>query len=255
MNIINFLPDDLKQKLRDSIVDFVARQAEGGPGGDKAARTIRQLSSQATFYNAFDQAMESAVKRFRAEYTGHDDDLVEAIITDSTFWQSKDVRQALMAMIRRPGSWLVNERETIVQHFADVLPERVDRERVDKAVTFFLRFVLEDLWTLPGVGEIREIYSLQFQKIEAEAARQQVALLEAQLQATTQLSADVRQALLQLATDLEQRLLSTQPPQPTLPSVRPYHNLFQPEYTRFVGRQKELDWLHQRLLPSDRGKW
>jgi tetratricopeptide (TPR) repeat protein len=251
MDILD-LPDDLKQRLRDGIVDFLAHQAEKAFGGDKLARIIRQLSSQATFSNSFDHAMESAVKRFIAEYTPVDEDLVESIISDGTFWQARDVREALMTMVNRPGSWLVDERETVMQHFADVLPKRINRERVDKAIAFFLRCVLEELWTLPGVGEIREIYSLQFQKIGAEAARQQVALLAAQLQATTQLSADVRQALLQLATTLEQRLLITPPRQHALPAARPYHNLPQPDYTRFVGRHKELDWLRQHLLTGDR---
>lgn len=248
------LPDDLKQRLRDSVVESLARLTEKVPGGNKIARTIRQLSTQAVFYNAFDMAMEGARERFIAEYTTRDEDLVEAIITDGNFWQSKDVRQALMTMIQRPGSWLVNEREreTVIQHFADVLPKRVNRERVDKAVTFFLQCVLEELWTLPGVREIHEIYNLQFQKMSAEAAGQQVAFLEAQLQATSQLSADVREGLLQLATILEQRLLAAPQPQPALPNARPYHNLFQPDYPRFVGRQNELDWLRRRLSPKDR---
>src|SRR5438105_635208 len=155
-----------------------------------------------------------------------------------------------MSMIQRPGSWTVNEREAVISHFADVLPKRINRKRVDKAVTFLLQCIAEELWTLPGISEIREIYSLQFQKIGAEAARQQVALLEAQLQATTQLSTDVRQALLQLATTLEQHLLVAPPLQPILSSVRPYHNLSQPDYTRFIGRQKELDWLRHRLSPN-----
>jgi hypothetical protein len=115
-----------------------------------------------------------------------------------------------------------------------------------------LRCILEELWTLPGVNEIREIYNLQFQKMSAEATRQQVMLLEAQLQATTQLSVDVREGLLQLASIMEQRLLASPQPQPALPSTRPYHNLFQPDYTLFVGRQKELDWLRRRLSPNDR---
>ena len=34
--------------------------------------------------------------------------------------------------------------------------------------------------------------------------------------------------------------------------LRPYHNLFQPDYTRFVGRQHELEWLRHRLSPHDR---
>jgi len=245
------LPEDLKNRLRNAIVETVARQAEKMPGGDKTARTIRQLSSQAMFYNAFDQAIVNALTSFQAKYTAQDKDLVEAILADGNFWQSKDVRQALMTMINRPGAWVINERQTVIQHFADILPKRVNRERVDKAVAFFLGCILEELWTAPGVREIREIYSLQFQKIEAESARQQVTLLEAQLQATTQLSADIRQALLQLATTLEQHLLAAQPPQLALSPIHSYNNLPHPNYIHFVGRQKEWDILHQRLSPND----
>lgn len=234
------------------MVEFVARQAEKIPGGRKTARIIRQLSSQANFYRAFDQAIPAALNRFRAEYTVQDEDLVEAILTKSNLWHSKDVRQALMTMLNRPGSWLADEQETLAQHFSDILPSRVNRERVDKAVTYFFGCVLKELWALPGIREVREIYSLQFQKIDADAAQKQIALLEAQLRATTQLSDDVRQGLLQLATSLEQRLLTALPLQIPLQSPLPYHNLPQPDYTNFVGRRKELDWLRQHLSPDDR---
>lgn len=260
MDILDVFPSYLKQKILDGIVNIVAQQAEKIPDGDKIVKVIRQFSSQAAFYDAFDQAMVSALERFRNEYNTRDEDLVVAITTDTDLWQSESVRHALMVMIQRPGSWIIEERETVAQHFADVLQERINRERVDKAVTFFLRCVVEDLWNMPGVSEIREIYNLQFQKISAEAARQQVALLEAQLQATTQLSTDLRQALLQLTTSFEQHLQDTSeqhlqvtsPLQITSPAALPYHNLPQPDYTRFVGRQKELDWLRMRLSPSDR---
>ena len=105
-----------------------------------------------------------------------------------------------MILIRRPGSWLANEQGIVLQHFSNVLPNRVNRERVNKAVNSLLGYIVEEIWTLPGVSEIREIYSLQFQKIGVDIAKQQTALLEAQLRATTQMSIDVRQALLQLAT-------------------------------------------------------
>jgi tetratricopeptide (TPR) repeat protein len=246
------LPDDLEQRLRDGIVEAIARLTEKVPGGNKTSKVIRQLSTQAAFYNAFDSAIVRARSHFVTEYTPRDEDLVEAIVYDGKFWESQDVRQALITMIQRPGSWTTNEREAVISHFADVLPKRINRERVDKAVTFFLQYIVEELWTLPGVNEIREIYNLQFQKMSAEATRQQVALLEAQLQATTQLSTDVREGLLQLASTLEKRLLTTPQPQPILPSPRPYHNLFQPDYTRFIGRQKELDWLRRHLSPIDR---
>lgn len=251
MIILDFLPDDLKRQLLDGLVNFLTNQVER-IAGDKIANVITQLSSQAGFNKAFNEAMKSAVKRFSDEYTTQDEDLVIAITTDGDFWKSKDVRQGLMALIKRPGSWLAAEREAVVQHFVDVLPQRINRDRVDKAVTYFLRCVVEELWTLPGAKEIREVYSLQFQKIGAEAARQQVALLEAQLEATNQLSHEVRYALQRLLTTLEQRLLTAPPTQPPSLEVYPFHNLPQPDYPRFVGRQRELDWLRQRLAPSDR---
>lgn len=246
------LPEDLKERLRNGVVEFLAHQAEKLPGGNKMAKAIRQLSTEAAFYNAFDKATIKGIEQFRVNYMVQDEDLVEAITTDRTFWQSRTVQQALIELIHHPGSWLVNEQEMITQHFADVLPKRISRERVDRAVNFLLGCILEELWTLPGVNEIRAIYSLQFQKHGTDLARQQVKLLEAQLEAQLQLSADVRQALLQLATTLEQHLLAAALPQPALSDALPYHNLFQPDYTHFVGRQKELDELRRRLLPQDR---
>jgi tetratricopeptide (TPR) repeat protein len=44
-----------------------------------------------------------------------------------------------------------------------------------------------------------------------------------------------------------QPLPSAPPIQPTMPSERPYHNLFQPDYTLFIGRRKELKWLRRHL--------
>ena len=138
------------------------------------------------------------------------------------------------------------------QHFTDVLPKRRNRERVNKTVAFFLGCIVEELWTLPGAKEIHTIYDLQFQKIASEAARQQVVLLEAQLQAMTQLDSTIRQALLQLATTLEQRVVSSLALRPTLPGPRLYHNLPSPDYAHFVGRPAELHWLQQRLSARER---
>lgn len=236
MSILDVIPDDLKRELLDGVVQFLVGQAEK-MGSDQIASSISHLSSQAAFQKAFNTSMERAIARFQTEYLVQDEDLVIAITTDGDFWKSKAVRQGLMALIKRPGAWLADEKEAVVQHFVDVLPSRVNRERVDKAVNFLLRCVVEELWTLPGAREIREVYSLQFQKIGTEAARQQVALLEAQLQSTTQLSNDICQALLQLTAMFEQHLLSAPTLPPLLPTVRPCHNLPQPDYTRFVGRQ------------------
>ena len=233
------LPKDLKQQLQNDIVDFLVHQAKNM--GDEIVEAISQLASQNIFCAAFDLAIESAIRRFIAEYTLKDTDLVTLLITDKHFWESKDVRQRLKVLIRLPDYWLVDERATIVQHFEDVLPQQVDRDRLDKAVTFFLRCIVEALWALPGAKEICRIYSLQFQKTGVEVARRQAAQLRAQLQASTELSTEVQQALLKLALALEQRLL-----------IGPYHNLPQPDYVRFVGRQKEISWVHQCLTSGNR---
>jgi len=232
------LPEDLKHQLQKGIVDFLVHHAE--EMGNQITEALSQLSSQTTFYNAFDQAIMCAIQRFIAEHTLKDADLVALILADTHFWESQDVRQRLKALIRLPDYWLVEERATMVQHFPDVLPQQTNRVRVDRVITFFLRCIVEELWTLPGVEEICAIYNLQFQKVGAEAARRHAASLRAQLQSRTQLDTEVRQALLQLALALERRFL-----------VGPYHNLPQPDYSRFVGRQKDLDWLHHCLLSGD----
>ena len=249
--LLSLIPEDLKRQLLDGLVGFLAEQARQWVG-EEVANRIRRLSSEVGFLKAFDQASKMAAERFVAEYTPVDEDLAAALAADPNFWKAPSVRKALMELVRRPGAWLPQEREQLAQRFADVLPQRVNRERVDRAVNFFLRCLAEELWTLPGAREVREIYSLQFQSITAEAVRAQEALVRQQLEALTTLSADLRAALGQLTEAMARQLLAA-PAVPALPTrPRPYHNLPQPDYVRFVGREKELAWLRQRLSPRDR---
>jgi len=62
----------------------------------------------------------------------------------------------------------------------------------------------------------------------------------------------VRAALAQLTEGLARQALAAAsvPALPVRP--RPYHNLPQPDYVRFVGREREREWLRQRLSPQDR---
>ncbi|HJT56318.1 MAG TPA: NB-ARC domain-containing protein [Ktedonobacteraceae bacterium] len=235
---LSAIPEDLRDQLQKGIVEFLVRHS--GELGEQAAEALRQLSSQPVFRSTFDDAVARAVQRFIAEYTVTAAHLVASIVGDKHFWESEDVRQRLKLLVARPDYWQVNERASTVQHFADVLPEEGDREGLDKAATFFLRCLVEELWKLPGAEEIGAIYNLQFQKRGYEAAKHRAASLRAQLQANTELSSEVRQALLQLAVALERRFL-----------VGPYHNLPRPDYTHFVGRERELDWLHQSLTAKE----
>ncbi len=246
----SFIPERLKEKLADSLIELLAGSAER-LGGDQIAGNIRKLSSRSDLLQSVNRALEAGIGRFIQEYMSQDEDLVEVIRADDLFWQSEAVQDVLVKLVSRPGAWLREERETVAYHFETVLPKRVNRERVDKAINFLLHCIAEELWSLPGTQEIREAYSIQFQELSAQAQREQVGLARQQLQATTQMSADLQQALLQLIGLVEQKVLAAPAPVTMLASPRPYHNLPQPTYTQFVGRDDELAWLRQRLSPDD----
>ncbi|RLC76198.1 MAG: hypothetical protein DRJ03_11770 [Chloroflexi bacterium] len=245
-DILNLIPQSLQQQILDTLVDFVSGQAKKLLG-DQVSNKIKGLKSDASFAQAFRDGLHRAADRFAREYEQEDEDLVAAIVADESFFQNEQVQKALLAIIKKPGVYLVDERETVLQSFETVLPERKNRQRVDQAVTFFLKCLAEELWTLP---ELQGVYSLQFARMTAEATRQQVELQKAQLQATTGLSADVREALLQLTDAVAQQKPLPSPETlalPAPPSV--YHNLPNPDYGTFIGREDELAQVHGILRP------
>jgi tetratricopeptide (TPR) repeat protein len=248
--LLSLIPEDLKRQLLDGLVGFLADQAQR-LAGEKASEHIRRLSSEAAFLRAFDQALERGLRRFRDEYTQKDEDLVSLLVSDPALWRSPTVRKALRELVSRPGAHLPEARRQLLASFSDVLPQRVNRERVDRAVSYLLGCIAEELWSLPAAKEVREAYRLQFQRITAEEARQQTALIQAQLQALTDLREEVRAALAQLTEGLARQALAAAsiPALPVRP--RPYHNLPQPDYARFVGREKEREWLRRCLSSQD----
>lgn len=248
------MPDSMKQRLVDGLTEALARRAEQ-LGSEWAAENIRKLSSEAPFRASADHALKAGAMRFVDEYREEDEDLVDEIMADTVFWQSTEFQRALLEMVQRPGAWMPDETDIVVRHFEWVQPQRLNRKRVDKAVSRLLGCIAQELWGLPGAREVREVYALQFQKLTAEAAREQVALLRQQLEATAQanqLSGDVLQALLQLTTAIEKNLLAASAVPALVASPKPYNNLPQPTYVRFVGRDAELAWLRERLSPTDR---
>ena len=248
--ILSSIPDPIKKQITDSLVDFIANQAEK-LANDQIAAQIRKFSSQNDFISSVEKAIHRGSQRFIAEYIDKDEDLVDAISKSPDFWTRKSVQKAITTLVKQPGSWTVDEQLELVTHFEDVLPERRNRARVDQAVAYFLRCVVEELWTLPGAKEVRDVYALQFQKITAETVREQAMIARQQLEATVQLNSDMRHALMQLTEALEKNLL-TAPETTALLQSKPYHNLPRPDYSRFVGRTSELNWIRQRLRPDDR---
>jgi LuxR family glucitol operon transcriptional activator len=248
---MSWIPDPLKQQIVDAVVEFLSKQSEdliGQQFGDK----IRGISSQGALRNALSNALEHGITRFQLEYADIDEDLAAAIIDVPDFWNDQIVQKAILKLVANPGIARPDEQDIVVAHFESVLPTRRNRTRVDQAVSHLLRLVAEEVWAVPGAGEIRQLYALQMQRLNTEALQQQINLLRANLQATTQLSADIRQMLLQLTDAAEQRLLSAATMQSLPQRARPYHNLPNRSYSRFVGRTEELQQLLRLLHPRSR---
>jgi hypothetical protein len=243
IDIITLIPKPFQQKVLDTLVEFVSGQAKEHLG-DQVSDKIDQLRSDAAFRRSFRAGLQRATRRFIQEYELEDEDLVAAIANTEDFFENQQVREALLEIIKNPGTYLVDERQAVIQSFETVLPARKNRKRVDRAVTFFLRCLAEEVWTLP---ELRPLYAFQFQRMTADAARQQLELHKAQLQETTELRADIRDALMQLTDKLlEQKSL---PAPDSQEHAEVFHNLPQPDYGRFVGRREELAQVHRILRP------
>ena len=246
----SFIPQSVKQEALNLLINVVSDQAKRLVGSELAAK-IQRLRSDGGFNQKFEAGLKRAVQRFHDEYEAQDEDLTSALVAEKNLFQSQEVQAALLKMLKQPGAYLAAEHATLEEAFADVLPARKNRERVNRAITYLLKCLAEELWHLP---EFMPVYSLQFQRLTAEAVHQQVALQKAQLQALTTLDAGLRDALLQLTDAIAERKLLPAPAEvPSLPpKPKVYHNLPQPDYTRFVGRERELAWLRRRLLPKDR---
>ncbi len=249
IDITKLIPAVVKIAVRDTLVDFVSDQAKKY-ASDEIAGKIKKLRSDAAFNEKFEAGLQRAAQRFIEEYELEDEDLVAVIAADAHFFENEEVQAALLAVLKKPGAYLVEERAQIIQSFESVFPNRRNRQRVDRAVTYLLKCLAEELWHLP---ELQPIYSLQFQRITAEGTRQQVELQKAQLLALTDLNVGVREALVQLTDAIVEQKLLPAGDAPALPgpASRPkvFHNLPHPDYGRFIGREKELGQVYRILRP------
>lgn len=248
LDLLSLIPQSLKQTVRDVLVDFVADQAKKY-ASDELATKIKKLRSDAAFNKTFEEGLQQAAQRFVEEYKVEDEDLVVAIAGDKGFFKNEEIQQALLTVLKKPSAYLDDERDTLFQSFDTVLPQRLNRERVNRAVTYLLRCLAEELWHMP---ELQSVYSLQFQRVTAEATREQVAIQKAQLQALTGLNAGIREALLQLTDAIAEKKALPAGDQlalPAPPKPKVYHNLPQPDYGHFVGRDKELVQVARILRP------
>jgi len=268
--IIDLVPESLRQRAIDSTIDFVANQAEKLLGR-KAGETIRHLHSEASFRESFNAGLERALNRFFEEYRLQDEDLAAALEKETDLFQNQDVQKALLHILQQPDIYLESDQAVVLNSFNNVLPSRLNRERVDRAVSRFVICLAREVWNLP---ELREVYMALYAKGTYEASQEQVVLQRSQiglqqeqiglqrgqlflqqesLRALAGLEVGIRDTVLQLTAAIQQQKLLTARAEKALPSPKKvYHNLPRPDYARFVGRQKELEKVHSLLLPETR---
>lgn len=248
-DLLALIPQSLKRQAIDTAVDFVSEQAKKFLS-DELSNKIKKLRSDAAFQTAFADGLQRAANRFASEYAVEDEDLVAALAADQSFFQNQEIQTALLTILKKPGIYLTEQQEIVAQSFDSVLPSRLNRERVNRAVIAFLKCLAEEVWNLP---ELRPAYELQFQRMTVEGIREQVNLQKAHLRATAALSTDIRDALLQLTDAIAERKLLPGGDPLALPAPKKvYHNLPRPDYERFVGRKAELKQVRQLLLPQTR---
>ena len=240
---IDFVPSEVKDRIYNGVIEGCARLADSALG-EGAGEGIRHLSTDGEFLSAFERAMQKATQRFVNEYSLVDEDLTEIIGRDQGFWRSKSMIAALQTMVRQPGAFLPDERDTVVRHFDDVLPDRMNRERVDRAITFVLRCLAEELWNIPA---LRPVYQLQFQRITAEKATEMVRELRGMRE-------DYKETAIALlgVIDTQLRLRGqVQGQSLLLPGLEltAKHNLHHPNYGEFVGRKREFAEVLRILRP------
>lgn len=225
------------------VAEFLANVL-GQMVGEVLGETVEHKLDRRMLRGALAAAVTRAEQRFAQEYRAQDAELADALTQQTRFADLPSVRAALHDLVARPFHDPAQAVATVRRSFADVLPEQVDRARVDAAVQAFLDYLGQEVLYIP---QLRELYGLAFQKISAESSRAMATHTSALAQSIHGLRDDLRQ-------------IAAAPPPPALPApplaerLRPWHNLPQRSYTRFVGRQAELERLTQLLLPHPRSR-
>lgn len=217
--------------------------------GDK----LTAWSNQRALQREIAQAVARAEQQFVATYRAHDPELVDVLTRDTRFADLASVRTALHALLTRPFHDPTAAVTVLRQSFNDVLPNTVDRGRVDTTVRAFLSVLGHEVLYIP---QLRELYALSFQKVSAESGRvtaQHSAETARHVAAIANGIHALQEQLRSLAASPEPRLLTA--PSPAAPERRrPWHNLPQRSYAEFIGRQSEAEQLTKLMLPHPRSR-
>lgn len=229
----------------EQMTDFftnILSNAIGELIADLFGETLTERADRRALQRALDAAVVQAEQQFAATYRQQDAELVVALTQQTRFADLPSVQAALRELLTRPFRDPTQATATLRRSFTDVLPERVDRARVDAATSTFLALLLHEVLHIP---QLHDLYTLGFQKDSAESSR-----------ATAAHTAAMAESLRHVLDAVQQLVVTPAPALLAAPAVRPAvrHNLPQRSYSQFFGRQSELEQLARLLLPYPRSR-
>lgn len=220
---------------------------------DLFGESLKERTERRALQRAIHTAVTRAEEQFAQEYAAGDPELVQVLIHQTRFADLPSVRAALRDLLAQPFHDPQGAVAVLRRSFAEVLPERTERERVDAAVRAFLSILGREVLYIP---QLRDLYALSFQKLSAESGRataEHTATTARQMEALADGFRALQESLRLIAAAPEPRLIAA--PRPTSPErQRPWHNLPQRSYAEFIGRQTELEQLGRLMLPHPRSR-
>ena len=222
-----------------SMIGDVLVSAVGQLIGEVLGESLEHKLDRRLMLRQVEAAVQRAETHFATEYARHDAELAAVLTQQTRFADLPSVRAALREVLTRPFDDPNRAIAVVQRSFNDVLPERVERARVDAAVQAFLTHLGREVLYIP---QLRETYALLFQKMSAESGQSTAAQTAALVQSVEGLRDDMRQFATASVAALP---ASQQQPVRSLP----WHNLPQRSYAQFVGRQAELEKLRLLMRP------
>ena len=128
---------------------------------DLFGESLAERADRRALQRALEVAVIRAERQFATEYAAHDPELATALTSNTRFADLPSVRAALRELLARPFHDPGGAVGVLRGSFADVLPERVERARVDAAVKAFLAALGREVLYIP---QLRELYALSFGK-------------------------------------------------------------------------------------------
>lgn len=206
MDNSEFMPKSVRKKLAENLI-LHCEELGKRHLNDDAGIAIGKLRNDNNFLEKFNYAVDTAIKQFVDAHIYEEEDLILAILADKDFWSYRSIINALDTLLKRPKIFSAASQKSY--EFSDLLPKRLNRDKVNRIVTYFFQFLNQAIWS---IDDLQPIIQLQSRFTEGRTENSDSHVLDTR-------SSPIR------------------------------NNLPNPDYTEFIGRDNEFKKLIDLLRP------